>query len=265
MNTLGVSDSTGPVGSAAFVHAADAPAAVPSGTGPGQASAEVRRFIADVVAEYGPTVRRTASGRKELNHASMARILARRLGLAWDGSSRQFLLWRDQYVPIPTERATSLVTDALQRIAALQSDTFPMRELRPRRIARLMDAIRVSSPWYGPGLQDGLHRFVEKCLVLKPGESVTTTELYSAYGRYAHAHRLPVYPRAAFGRELDRAVFKVYLKTPSNSVLRPNSGKSRLTSRHGFKGMGFADDIPAGEAGDAGDARLAIADSGKPT
>ena len=221
--------------------AADAPAAVPSGS-PGHTMVTDgdRRFVTDVVATYGPTVRRTASGRTELNLASMSRILARRLGLAWDGSTREFLLWRDQYVSIPTERANSLVDDALQRIAALQPDNFPMRELRPRRIARMMDAIRMTATRV-PDAQDGLIRFAHEGLCVKSGNSITIEEIYGAYWKFAATHRLPVYGRLQFNRKLKQVILKTYAKRPSNSLLRPVGELKRLTSRRGYREMAFTD------------------------
>lgn len=220
------------------------PVSLPSTQPDGAATtADIKKqFVADTIAAYGPTIiRRLGSGRSEMNLATMSRLLASRLELAWDAPARQFLLpGPDQiFRPVALERVTLLVTETLQKIAAVHPDLFPMKDLRPARIKKLLDAIKVAAPFHRPDAQVVLRRFVEECLHLKPGGSVTFSELHRVFVAYADKHQSPGCPRSVFSREVARAVFKVFLKTPSNSVRRPVSGTNRLTARHGFKGLAF--------------------------
>jgi hypothetical protein len=233
----------------------DIPAAAPS-SNPAPSADDDRQFVAATVSQFGPTIRQLASGKTELNFATMSRLLARRLELAYDPLAHEFLLKRpDQtFEPIVTELVTCLISETLQQIAAAHPDSFPMKELRPARIRKLIDAIKLSVPYDRPDPQAVLLRFVRECLCLKPGGNATSAELYLAFQRFANKNALWLIPRAAFSRELARAVFRVFLKTPSNSVLRPVNGTTRLTCRHGFKGLVFADD-PVNYSGDGRDCK----------
>jgi hypothetical protein len=239
-------------------HTANTLAGVEAGieAGPREAAAADLQFLSDVIATFGPTIIRMASSRNELNLATMSRILARSLGLAWDAVGREFVQRQPDltYASIPTDCVVVLLADSLHRIAAQHSDTFPMKELRPARIHKLADAIRMSALWHRPDAQDVVLRFVREGLCLKPGSSVASHELYEAYVLFSTEHRLRVTPRSAFSREVVRAVFKVFAKTPSHRVLRPVNGMTKQTSHYGFKGLVLAGSL--GEAGEAGEVRF---------
>jgi hypothetical protein len=211
---------------------------------------EGRQFVVAVVAAYGATLRRSASGRPELNLASMSRILARRLRLVWDVDLHEFMVRQaDQtYAPVSPAYVLHIVGDALQRIAALQPELFPMKELRPARIDKLVAAIKIAAPWQRPDTQDGLQRFIRERLCLKSGGSVSSQELHAAYVLFSTEHRLQMMPWSVFSREVVRSVFRVFTKTPSHSLLRRVAGTTKQTSRNGYKGICLV-----GERGDAGD------------
>ena len=249
-------ESGGPVGSS------DSPAPVQP-AGPVSTADRDKQFVAATVAAFGPTVRHMPSGKSELNLATMSHILARRLGLVYDMAAREFLQQRPDlaYRPVSMEMVINQVAVSLQKIAACHPECFPTRELCPCRVKALVNAMKVAVVRIGPDAHDALLRFVNEGLCLKPGGNLTSSEIYTAYARFANMHKLQIYPRQAFGRELARTVFKVFLKTPSNSILRPVGGTNRLTSRHGYKGLAFVGELvnsgDAGDAGDTGDGKIA--------
>jgi hypothetical protein len=200
-----------------------------------------RKFVAETVATFGPTIRRLASGQPELNHAAMSLILARRLSLVYDTSAHNFLQQRpDQtYGPVTMEHVTDQVTEVLQQTAACHPEVFPMEALRPAQIRMLVDAMKVASVRTGPDAQVVLLRFARECLCLKAGGSLSVEEIHMAYNEFGQKQSLPVYPRSVFHRELARVILKVFSKTPSNSCLRPVKGTAKRTNRRGYKGMAF--------------------------
>ena len=200
-----------------------------------------RHFVAEVIKTYGPTTRRLASGRIELNHVTMARILARPLGLVYDTSARAFLHRRanGDLTPLSSESVALLVGDALQQIAARHPE-FPMIELRPQRIARMVDIIKLSAGQM-PDPYSGLMKFVRTGLCIKPGNSLTSEEIFITYREFTARRRLPVYGRTQFDRQLKSLILKVFCKTQSNSLLRRSGNLNKLTSRRGYKEMALSD------------------------
>lgn len=230
--------------------------------GPVSSTEADKQFVAETVAEFGPTIRNLASGKTELNHLTMAHILARRLGLAYDVLAKEFLQRRsDQtYGPVAMDLVTHQVAVVLQQIAASHPVAFSMKELRPSRVKLLVDAIKVAAAQVGPDARDVLLLFVRETLCLKPGSSVTGEEIRQSYIRFAHKHRQPKYPRQVFHQKLARMVFELFTIPRANDVLRKVEGTARSTSRRGFHGLAFKTDGP-----DDPDGTLSTEDSPNPS
>ena len=250
-------------GCVASVDVAAYPAATPLGS-LSSAPLDDRAFVATTTAAYGPTIRHLGSGKTELNLATMSRLLARRLRLVWDTTGREFLQLRaDQtYVAVEPENVIRLLAESLERIAALHPDIFPIKELRPARVKKLMDTIQMAVPWKRPDVREALSRFVRENVQLKPGGAVTVTAFFEAYLRFARRHALSVYPRQAFSRELARVMLKDLQKTSSHSVIDVTKGRNN----RGYKGVMLAEELCAsGVVRDVGDSKIPIAMTANPS
>jgi hypothetical protein len=169
------------------------------------------QFLTKTCATFGPTLVRRKSGRAELNHATMSRILARRHKITYDADMRVFF-HQETNLQVTTSAVTESVTTTLQQIAAQHSQTFPLRELHPARIKLLVETMKVTATLVRPDRHSGLRQFVAEQLCSMPGHALTVDEIYDAYCVYARESKILVYPRPSFQREIHPALLAAFGK-----------------------------------------------------
>lgn len=209
------------------------------------ASSPALRFLAAIVAAYGPTVRRLTNGKTELNHATMARLLAHRLGLAFDAATGEFIQLRPEPGTVSkiigAELVKAEVIEVLQQMAAQHPGLFPMSALRPIQVKRLIADIKAVAEIVRADAPQSLRDYVHARLRPTPGHNVTVAEIHTEYLEHSRQRNLALLPRARFQKQLPRIILELFAIPRVNNVLRPIAGTAQLTARKGFNGLGFTD------------------------
>jgi hypothetical protein len=204
-----------------------------------------KKFVAETVAAFGPTVRHMPSGKTELNLATMSRILARRLGIVWDVAAREFLQKGPDktYQPVAPEYVINLVSETLQRIAAIHHGMFPLKELRPARVKKLVDQMKLITSQVRPDTRQSLAEYVRNRLCRKPSHNVTVEEVFADFLEYERRQNKPLFSRAMFRREIPRMILEQFAITKVNNLLRKVDRTTQPTAHRGFNGVTFRTDV----------------------
>lgn len=174
-------------------------------------------------ARHGPFF--VQQGRKRiLNLGLWSAWLSEQLQVRYDARSSSFRHYEKRGEPgrlLPAGVISEAVTTALGQAAALDPGKFPVTEIRPRRIAELIELMKAMTALRPPGSEaEGLADFLRTRLVEKVGADVTSEELWSAYQVYCQGSECLRYSRHGFLEILPSRIKELYGRTRSHGLQR---------------------------------------------
>ncbi|MCX6926185.1 MAG: hypothetical protein NT154_23705 [Verrucomicrobia bacterium] len=212
---------------------------------PGSATGTMRYAFLESL--YGPFFLRAAR-KKVLNLSLWAAWLSERLQVHYDARPVAFRRYQkpgELGQILPSGVITELVTAALQQSATVEPTKFPITEIRPRRIAELIELMKSMTTLRPPMSEaEGLAEFFRIRLVRKVGADVTSIELWEAYQAYCQAAGCLSYTKHEFLETVPGRIKELYGRTRSNGLMR--GGYRR--GYHGLALIGDGADVAPGQA-----------------
>jgi len=206
------------------------------------AEADITFFLAETLASFGPYYRVLGPKKKELNQAVFARIIARRLGLAFDADAQTFhtqIRGQESSFMVTTVEVFNVVLKWLSKLAAADPANFPVHELRLPRIRSLVETIKTLTEITRATPRESLIEYIRARLCLNPAKSLSVQEIHTDYLRYGRKRNLALYPQAKFFKELPAVMLDQFTIGRVNNVMRQVEGTARMTARRGFRGVTF--------------------------
>jgi len=135
----------------------------------------------------------------------------------------------------------------LQLLAAIHP--VILGEIRPRRIAALVSAMRLGAPQIYSDAGQELRMYVERRFSLGRAQNLTVEEIHADYLAWAKSNRRSILTRIKFHKELPKLIQETFGIPRINNVKRLATDSSRLTARRGFVGIKFKTDGTDGADG----------------
>lgn len=211
-----------------------------------EAAAGTMRF-AFLSSLYGPFFLKT--GRKKILNLSLwAPWLSEQLQVRYDAQFSSFRHCEKRGEPgrlLPAGVVTEAVTTALGQAAAHEPAKFPVTEIRPRRVAELIEMMKTMTALRPPMSEaEGLAEFLRTRLVEKAGANVTSEELWQAYQRFCQEAQCLRYTRHELLEVVPHRIKELYGRTRSH-------GLKRGGYRRGYYGLALVGGAPPAAAPEA--------------
>lgn len=180
-----------------------------------------------------------------LDDNQLCRTLRSALGLKYNLRDGHFVFTAPGHVG-GTEISENALLVLLAKTLAAQPELFPVSQIRPRRLKRIIHLLRALCVDASEDAVHELQEFVERRVVLQPGSDVTSGQMYAAYVQHTGDSLLTQFE---FFRCLPSFIKRRFGLTQSHQIFRPDVA-GRLTMRRGWRGLTLKDGTDAEDAED---------------
>lgn len=188
-------------------------------------------LLQQLEAEHGKLIQIMPDGHVEVGVATATSFTAKRLGLKYNHITDGFTMAisGDKPEPVETQKLNELITGWLTMKAVRAGVPLQVDDAVAAIISELNASCGISAP-------EGLKMFVEECVELKAGASVTTRELLDAYRVFCERHGSAAYSGRAFYKQFAEAAAGQFSARKAHDLMRPKHDGG-LTARCGYRNL----------------------------
>ena len=183
-------------------------------------------------------IKNDPSLRPVLNLATAARFLISRLNLRYRYQSDGFTMSADDgLADLARTDLAAVIQDWLAKKAAKAGIAAPGDEMTNAVIGEIVKITAIST-------QEGLRRFLDKCVERRAAESVTMAELLELYQKTCEDEGAAMLPARKFYREVTDACGRRFGTAKSHDIIRRRSLDGKETARSGFRNLSLKCNSP---------------------